>query len=294
MIPHPELDRLKRQRPEWTPWLAVVEGALRETTTGQWDEAVPVRPAAGRRSVPLLSGATVNVKASAVRQLLRRLIDIASRADTSQMSTLRRALDLETEIDPAAVFSASLSQDSDRLGAIAAAFGTDRQAFEAVVALVAVPFLQACNRKWAREIPNTWLEGYCPVCGAWPAFAEVRGIERTRHLRCGRCGGEWHAHILHCAFCDNSSHDELTTLVPETAGTAGVIEACRRCHGYVKTMTRLQGCAPNAVMLEDLGTVALDVAALEQGYTRPAGTACTLDVNVNVAAAGGRFFAWNV
>ena len=53
------------------------------------------------------------------------------------------------------------------------------------------------------------MEGYCPVCGAWPAFAEMRGIERSRYLRCGRCGGGWQAQCLSCSYCGMTDHEEL-------------------------------------------------------------------------------------
>ena len=119
----------------------------------------------------------------------------------------------------------------------------------------------------------------------------MRGIERSRHLRCGRCGGAWHSQILHCAYCANTNHDELATLSPENPGTTGSVDACKRCRGYVKLFTRLQGCPPAQVILEDLASVDLDVAALEQGYTRRAGAGD--QVGLTVATTGTGFLAWN-
>ena len=78
--------------------------------------------------------------------------------------------------------------------------------------------------------------------------------------------------------------------MPEKAGARAVIDACKRCLGYVKTFTRLQGCPPDTVMLEDLASVALDVAALEQGYTRPAGAGYPLDVTVTANSASATVF----
>ena len=123
------------------------------------------------------------------------------------------------------------------------------------------------------------------MCGAWPAFAEVRGIERTRVFRCGRCGCGWHARPLRCPYCGIDDHRALVSLVPQHGGSHGVIEACTSCHSYAKTFTRLQGCAPETVMLDDLASVHLDVAALEEGYTRPQGPGYRLDVTVCSATA---------
>jgi formate dehydrogenase maturation protein FdhE len=85
----------------------------------------------------------------------------------------------------------------------------------------------------------------------------------------------------------------LVTLVPEKAGAQCAVDACKSCLGYVKTFTRLQACPPDAVLLEDLATVAFDVAALEQEYARPAGAASPLGIIVTDSRQPRRFFAWN-
>ena len=291
MPPTGALDALKCRRPEWSPWIAVVEEVLRESASGRWQMAVPDLPAAGDPSAPLLSAATIVVDGAAVRRLLDRLVVLASGAGTPKMATLGPAMNESADV--AALFGASICQDAERVARIAASCGADAEALQAVVALVSIPFLQACNRRWGSSTPKNWIEGHCSVCGSWPAFAEIRGIERSRYLRCGRCGGEWHAHILQCAYCATRNHDELVTLVPEKAGSRGAIEACSRCDGYLKAFTKLQGCPPATVMLEDLGSVDLDVAALEQGYRRPPGPGRTLEVVVNTTAGAPRFFTWN-
>jgi FdhE protein len=284
------LDGLKRRRPEWEPWLAVVEEILRETATPTWDAAVPAGAQARQTTVPLLAGAAVSLQASSVRRLLERLIRIASRRGTPQMASLESALDADPDV--LTLFQASLCQDSDRVKEVAAARGVDAGALQAVIALVALPFLHACNRRWTSLISESWVEGYCPVCGSWPTFAEVRGIERSRFFRCGRCGGAWYARLLYCPYCALDDHDALVSLVQENGGSRATIDACKRCLGYVKTFTRLQGCPPATVMLDDLASVDLDVAALEQGYTRPLGAGYPLEVSVTDKGAPRRFFAW--
>jgi formate dehydrogenase maturation protein FdhE len=58
-------------------------------------------------------------------------------------------------------------------------------------------------------------------------------------------------------------------LLPEQHGTLGQIDTCATCKGYLKTPTTLQALPAYAVTLQDLATIALDVAALDCGYTRP-------------------------
>ena len=288
--PDAALNGLRRERPEWEPWLVVVDEVVREAGSPAWDAAVPAASHPQETAVPLLAGTTLTLEAGLVRRLFERLIRAASRAGTQKMSSLKAALHADLEWAP--LFIASLCQDSDRIHEIAAVSGADAEAFQAVIALLPVPFLHACNRRWASSISASWVEGYCPVCGSLPAFAEVRGIERNRYFRCGRCGGEWHARALYCPYCAMSDHDQLVALVPEKGGTNAVIDACQRCLGYVKTFTRLQGCSPGAVMLEDLASVDLDVAAIEHGFARSPGPGFALGITVNDTGARRGFFAW--
>jgi FdhE protein len=289
--PEGVLQQLRGRQPEWAPWLAVVEEIQRETASAEWDSAVPESVDLSRVSIPMLAGAAVLLPASSVSRLLDRLLRVAAAARTSKMATLERVR--SANLDALTLFRASLCHDVIPVNDAAAASGVDAEALQAIVSLLALPFLHACARRWASSISECWVEGCCPTCGGWPAFAEVRGIERSRHFRCGRCGGQWHARALHCPFCDMTDHDELVSLVPGKSGANAVIEACWRCRGYVKAFTRLQGCAPGVVMLEDLASVDLDVAAIEEGFLRPQGAGYRLDITVQGTGPKRRFFAWN-
>jgi FdhE protein len=286
------LDGLKREQPEWAPWLAVIEEVLRETADRRWDAVLPAitHVAARPPAAPLLAGAALSVQASSVRALVKRVIRTAASGGTPKMRSVEAAL--TPDLDVLAVFTASLCHDTARIMEIADACGADAEALQAVAALVPIPFLQACNRGWASSIPESWMEGYCPICASWPAFAEVRGIERDRYFRCGRCGGAWHAQPLSCPYCGMNDHNELVALVPGKQDAHATIEACNRCLGYVKTFARLQGCPSDRVIVEDLASVALDVAALEHGYTRRPDAGYPLAVTVTDSGAR-RFFTWN-
>jgi FdhE protein len=82
-----------------------------------------------------------------------------------------------------------------------------------------------------------------------------------------------------------TDHRELASLVPEKSDAFGVIDACKRCLGYVKTFTTLQGMPPAKILLHDLASVDFDIAAVERGYRRPEGSGYQLDVTVT---ANGR------
>ena len=141
----------------------------------------------------------------------------------------------------------------------------------AIEAVLPLPFLHACRRRWASAVSPDWSRGYCPVCGAWPALVEICGVERRRYLRCGRCGSAWQRHGLSCPYCGTTDHDELASLVVEGAKSPATIEVCQRCLGYVKGLIRLRLGAPEQALLDDLASVELDLAAARRGYQRPDG-----------------------
>jgi FdhE protein len=267
----------------------VVQEVLNESTDAAWETFVPARAEAQQNRVPLLAEACLVLEAASLTRWIRRLIRAAVRSGAAAMATLEPAA--HGALDVTTLFTAALCHDSQRLQEAARDLGADPDAFKAVAFLIPVPFLHACNRRLALAQIESWTEGYCPCCGAWPAFAEVRGIERSRYLRCSRCGGEWRAHCLFCPYCATTDHNELISLVPETGGSTRVIEACKRCLGYMKTFTTLQGSPPAEVMIRDLASVDLDLAALEHGYKRPAGGGYSLDVTI-VKSANNRFFPW--
>lgn len=281
-------DVIRRQRPEWSPWLAVIEAMARDIGAPEWELAVPGVEPRHDCPAPLLAGAAVTVPIPAAERLRRRLVRTAAASRAPKLAAISRALGGR---DVVALFAASLRQDQDDAANVAAESGVDAEAFGAVAALLAVPFLHACRRQWAARLPESWVEGWCPVCGSWPAFTEVRGIERTRHHRCGRCGSEWHARLLHCPYCATADHESLATLAPEASSNAS-IEACRRCRGYVKTFTRLQRCPPESVLFEDMTTVDLDVAAIEHGFARPAGAGFDLRPSITGEGRARRLLAW--
>lgn len=71
----------------------------------------------------------------------------------------------------------------------------------------------------------------------------------------------------------------------------GKVEACAVCHAYLKSIMTLTPTPPAEVAVLDLATVDLDVAALGEGYARPAHAAAPLHARV-VARERRRVLAW--
>jgi len=119
------------------------------------------------------------------------------------------------ELEVLELAAAAARQDGAVIGRAARAAHIDPAALETVVNLAVWPLLQACGRRLQAHIPSGWSRGYCPVCGAWPVLAELRGLERTRCLRCGRCGADWQRPWLACVYCNERDHERLGSLVIE-------------------------------------------------------------------------------
>jgi FdhE protein len=267
------LQGLEERHPEWAPWLAVLREVEPELASARWDAAVPDATPARAERAPLLAGVRVRPDDRLVGALWNTLKRSAAGRTPSM-----RALNALPASDACAiaVFYAALEADEATLAKIASESGAEAEPVRAVAALLAMPFLHACRRRWTDTTPKNWRDGYCPTCGAWPAFAEVCGVERARYLRCGRCGSGWQTLVLSCPYCETTDHDALGALVPEESGADGAIEVCNRCGGYVKAFTRLRTGNTAAVMLEDLASAELDLAATARGYRRPSGAGYAL------------------
>ena len=57
--------------------------------------------------------------------------------------------------------------------------------------------------------------------------------------------------------------------MPEARSDSQKVDVCQTCGGYLKAVATLGALAPDAIALEDLATVDLDLAALDRGYTKP-------------------------
>jgi FdhE protein len=272
----PTAEALAKAHPEWGAWLALLEVTAAEAASPAWAAAVPTETS---DTAPILRGATLSVERAVAERWLHRLFAASS------VVALREA---EARIDPLPVLAAAIEVDHASLTALARAAGAPEDAFVAVAALAGVPWLEACGR---RLTPRAGSDGAsCPMCGAWAALAEARGLEGERRLRCARCGGDWRTEWLRCPYCGIDDHARLTSLIADATGHTRKVDACRDCSAYVKTLTTLRPADAAMLRLLDLATVDLDVAALDRGFTRPAGLGQSLGVAVTERRVARRFW----
>jgi FdhE protein len=257
---------LQGAHPEWSPYLALVSLVLEEAKEEVWNDAVPP-PGSGQPGQPMLAGTVIRLP----RRVAERWVRDAVRMAAAHSDAARPLLEATGtgRLDAGRLFEAAVAGTPGPLRTLGAEAEVGVGILEALTPLIGMPLWQACGRAWADRTPAGWRHGHCPICGAWPALAELRGLENRRRFRCGLCGADWGGDLLWCPFCGTDDHARLDSLVlPDRCDTRRV-DVCRACQGYIKTITTLSPTAPREVLLRDLATLVLDAAALDQGYRRP-------------------------
>jgi len=215
------------------------------------------------------------------------------------------------QLDPQRLFSEAFVRHADHLAEIALELGIDAQPLTALAERAAAPLLRAYAGRLLPMVERlddgsataaVWRQGYCPVCGGWPALAAQRGVEPMRHLRCAACASGWRAGSLACPYCGNADPASLPTLIAnnddnddnddEDDGPGQHVAACDRCTGYLKVIDTPDATdtphAPNTfdaapselLTLDAVATQFLDDLAVERGYQRPAGSGFRIELAV--------------
>jgi FdhE protein len=275
------LDELAQTDQALAPLARLQAAVLRAAADPAWENAVP--PLDRRRlesGLPLLHGATLQLAPGQVRTVLVMLVEIASRSGQAEAERVGQGLQTH-QLDPLAVLDASLEQDTDALVALAMQADVDLGLLTTLGQIATLPLLQACGRQAAPLLEGvSWEAGFCPTCAAWPTLAELRGLERKRWLRCGRCGASWWCYQQRCSFCASIDHKLQGYLAPERDRESRRAMTCDNCHNYLKALTTISQIPGDEIGLHDLTSIELDLAALEHGYGRPETPGFPLELDI--------------
>jgi FdhE protein len=112
--------------------------------------------------------------------------------------------------------------------------------------------------------------GHCPACGNGAVVGVRREVPESmgaaRSLVCALCGTEWPFPRIRCAACDEQDPAKLPSF--QTAAHPAVrIEACEICRHYVKSLDLTLDARP-LPEVDDLASLAMDLWAIEEGWTR--------------------------
>jgi FdhE protein len=240
-------------------------------------------PRAANDAASLLHGQTLHVDVERQRALLRRLAATLAASGSQDLAGLD-ALFASPDFEPLALLSASLMQDAAAIETLAAQAVIDETVLAVVAHTASLPLLLACGERAAPSVESlSWQHGYCPLCAAWPTLAEIRGLARDFVLRCGRCASRWRLVQRRCVFCGCQDQQARDYFAAEQERETRRAVVCDGCHGYLKTIATLGPLSPADLLLHDLQSLELDIAALEHGYERPDGLGWALRVQVEPA-----------
>jgi FdhE protein len=187
---------------------------------------------------------------------------------------IRASID-QTRLDAGGLLTASLTRDQASIRAVATHQGLAPDLVWLVAELAVSPFVYVLQR-WLlsqesvqaelHTALDAWSHGYCPVCGSWPALAEVAASHRV--LRCAFCALAWTPNEYACVYCHEAG-EKFVTAAPDEERTDRRIEVCGACGAYLKTIDVTALTPFPLLAIADLETMDLDMAAMERGYHRP-------------------------
>jgi formate dehydrogenase maturation protein FdhE len=130
------------------------------------------------------------------------------------------------------------------------------------------PYVE-CLRASGVAIVRARGRGRCPFCGSPSAVGCRRSAESdggARFLCCALCGLEWPFNRILCPSCFEENPQALPSFTSESHADVR-LEACETCRRYVKSFDLSQDARP-VPEVDDLASIALDLWAIERGFTR--------------------------
>lgn len=227
------------------------------------------------RGVPVLAGEPIPLPVAALKPTLLRLCEELSRGGAGEAGDHIRSALVETRMDAGSLLTASLARDHKVIRAGGERLGLAADLLWLVAELTVSPFAHALQRTWldasAGEMTlstalASWTHGYCPACGSWPALAEIARGHRV--LRCSFCALAWEVPPSTCIYCGKGG-ESLVTTAPVAEPHDRHVEICSACAGYLKTVDTEELLPFPLVAIADMGTLELDMMALERGASRP-------------------------
>ena len=270
-----ELQRLSAEHPSLAEPAAVLIDLLPilcESPSNAAAPAIPPDRAAAKLAggIPLLRGESVSLDAGLLRRRWAEVCAILGRHQQSDIPAQLAAAVKRGRLSVEELVTAVLAGRAEEVANRADALGLDAGLTATVLRFVLFPSLVSLNSARLSLCSGTaWEHGYCPACGSWPLLGEFRGLEQVRWLRCGLCAAEWEFPRLACPFCDNRDHQQLGYLHVEGEEGQRRASTCEECRGYVKMLATLGPLSPPRLLVVDVATLYLDLAAAECGYAVP-------------------------
>ncbi len=266
-----ELDRLAGARPGLRPLARWLRELLPELlpAAGRTLPALDSQRAADRlrSGIPLLRDETLSIDPAALRQRWQRACSLLA-AQRPEAAALVEAVD-SGRLDLGGMLAAVVRGRPGTVRARAVALGLDPILTTTLLRFTLfMEFTGLAEALAPLREGIAWDRGHCPTCGSEPLLGEFRGLDQSRFLRCGLCATGWEVPRQWCPYCGNRDHGRLAFLHAEAEETRYRASLCDACRRYLKMLSTLSALPPLHLLVADLATLHLDLAASAQGYTR--------------------------
>jgi FdhE protein len=267
-----QLDRLADERPSLSQPIAVLRELLpllfasppKDCGVQIEHDAAQERLSSGK---PLLRGESLAINVRDFEQRWRSICRVLQRHRSDTAASQLAALVGRDNWRAAELLRLVLDGNTADIRALADAADVERQLALSVIRFTLLPVLSGIRASLAPlHAATNWSHGFCSTCGSWPLLAEYRGLEQTRYLRCGLCVGEWEFPRLQCPYCENRDHRQLGYFHAEGQQDRFRVATCDACRGYVKTVSTLGALSGPQLLVMDLATMHLDLAAADRGF----------------------------
>ena len=118
------------------------------------------------------------------------------------------------------------------------------------------------------ETAKKWNQGRCPICSGYPQFARLDKENGARWLRCNLCDIEWKFERMTCPFCGNTEVEKARYFTVSDNDPMRVM-VCDKCQCYIKTYDERKESIEAQPLVEDVGSLALDMIAFREGFVHP-------------------------
>jgi FdhE protein len=267
-----ELVQLGRQRPslaEPAALLADLLPALYEEPPRDPLPVIPPEHATAKLTggVPLLRGERISLDGAAWGKRWQRVCTVLRRHRQGNAPQALTEMVRRGRLDLVDLVGELLAGRPEAVHARAAELELDAGLTASVLRFTAMPALARLNAGLESLLGGApWEAGSCPTCGSGPLLGEYRGLEQTRFLRCGFCTAEWPFPRLQCPYCATRDHRVLGYFGVEGEEEKYRAATCETCRGSVKMVSTLGALSGPQLVVADLATVHLDLAAAERGY----------------------------
>ncbi len=221
-----------------------------------------------RLKQPILDPDSVNIEEKDLEQLFDFVFPVLKNYSYLRKEELRRIEELNDrrKFPLLQFFNALIRKDKQVFEAYSNKFDISSLLLEMVLELIAAPYFELSAEFFTKKLSKSnWREPFCPVCGSPPTMARINEQSGKKVLWCRRCNLTWNYYLDICPHCgdNNLQHRELI-FFPNRKPYR--IEACKKCHNYLKTVDNLITFAPVNFSVIHIATCYLDILAKIYGY----------------------------